>query len=151
MLERENKRVKASERSLNGRCRKRTRRYFSCTKPANGWATNSTTEVRSDFVANYEKIATLVEELSALSREICVRILRQWSLFVRKLTSQVVLEYVSTIDSAAQALSDTQATLAAPASRLDSNTALSSSPGTSREADFTHTSLRSLTSQMKDH
>ena len=41
-----NKRVKASKRSLNGRCRKRTRRYFSCTKPANGWATNSTTEVR---------------------------------------------------------------------------------------------------------
>ena len=149
MLERE-KQTGESVQAISKRTLSQTNAALLLVYEAGEWLGHELDNRSSpDFVANYEKIATLVEELSALSREICVRILRQWSLFVRKLTSQVVLEYVSTIDSAAQALSDTQATLAVSASRLDSNTALSSSPGTSREADSTHTSLRSLTSQME--
>ena len=149
MLERE-KQTSESVQAISNRTLSQTNAALLLVYEAGEWLGHELDNRSSpDFVATYEKIATLVEELSASSREICVRTLRQWSLFVRKLTSRVVLEYVSTIDSAAQALSDTQATLAVSASRLDSNTALSSSPGASREADSAHTSLRSLTSQME--
>jgi len=92
----------------------------------------------------------MVRELSDTSRTLCTQILHEWSSFVRKLTSQVVIEYVSIIDSAIQAIADTHAVL----SRRDAAHATSSTITHGLDRDHIDSaspsvSLRSLTSKME--
>jgi hypothetical protein len=154
-LERE-KQTSQSVRAISSRTLSQTNASLLLVFEAGEWLEHELVARGSkDFVDDFERLADIIEELSASARNSCVRILREWSSFVRKITSQVVLEYVSIIDSSAQALSDTQAALAASTSRLDASSSLSTSPGSIRELHPSHASpmsgnsLRSLTSQME--
>ena len=154
-LERE-KQTSQSVRAISSRTLSQTNASLLLVFEAGEWLEHELVARGSkDFVDDFERLADIIEELSASARNSCVRILREWSSFVRKITSQVVLEYVSIIDSSAQALSDTQAALAASTSRLDASSSLSTSPGSIRELNPSHASpmsgnsLRSLTSQME--
>lgn len=112
------------------------------------------TRASKEYLEDYERVATLVEELSSYSRTAAARILKEWCTFVGELTSQVMLEYVSVIDSSSRSISDTQAALAASVGHLHSASPLASPMVSMRQlhpsqASPPNNSIRSLTSQME--
>jgi hypothetical protein len=154
-LERE-KQTSESVRAISSRTLSQTNASLLLVFEAGEWLEHELVARGSeDFIDDFERLAETIEELSANTRNSCVEILRDWTSFVRKVTSQVVLEYVSIIDSSTQALSDTQAALTASTSRLDAVLSPSSPPNSTRELDVSYASptsgnsLRSLTSQME--
>ena len=153
-LERE-KQTSESVRAISSRTLSQTNASLLLVYEAGEWLENELAARGShEFINDYERLATLVEELSSISRDAFTRILREWSSFAGGLTSQVMLEYVSIIDSSSRAISDTQASLAVSVNRLQQASPLASPAGSTRELDPSHASpqshsLRSLTSQME--
>lgn len=140
-----------SVRALSERALSQTNASLVLVYEAGDWLDRELSARGSDdFKEKFNATANMVRELSDASRTLCTRILHEWSSFVRKLTSQVVIEYVSIIDSAIQAIADTHAVL----SRRDAAHALSSplTHGLDRDhidANSPSVSLRSLTSKME--
>jgi len=154
VLERE-KQTSESVRAISSRTLSQTNASLLLVYEAGEWLEHELAARSSDeFIHDYERLATLVEELSSISRDAFSRILREWCSFAGGLTSQVMLEYVSIIDSSSRAISDTQASLTASVNRLQQASPLVSPAGSTRELDLSHASspshsLRSLTSQME--
>ena len=125
-LERE-KQTAASVRAISERTLSQTNASLLLVFEAGEWLESQLTARSSlGFVDKFEDIVVLAEELSTHARMSCARILQEWALFVRKLTSQVVLEYVSIIDTSTQAISDVQGVLDGHLSRLDSASSVGS-------------------------
>jgi len=118
-LERE-KQTASSVRVISERTLSQTNASLLLVFEAGEWLENELTARSSlGFVDKFEDIARLAEELSSATRKTCASILREWSVFVRKLTSHVVLEYVSIIDISSQAISDVQVVLSRNLVRFD--------------------------------
>jgi len=140
-----------SVRALSERALSQTNASLVLVYEAGDWLDRELSARGSDdFTEKFNATANMVRELSDTSRTICTQILHEWSSFVRKLTSQVVIEYVSIIDSAIQAIADTHAVL----SRRDAAHATSSTITHGLDRDHIDSaspsvSLRSLTSKME--